>query len=100
MHIIVWEFIAKGGFEEKFEKAYGPEGDWVKLFREGEGYIRTELHRDTGSRSRYLTIDYWKSKTSYDTFRSSHVREYQLIDERCSTLTTFEALIGAFSRSG
>ena len=96
MYHIVWEFIAKEGREEKFLKAYGPDGDWVKFFRSGEGYISTILLRDVGNNRRFLTIDEWRSKTAYAAFRAHRGKEYQHLDEKCSALTDYEALIGSF----
>lgn len=97
MYVIIWEFIAKKRCKEKFEPAYGPEGEWVKLFRHGKGFISTQLLRDTSSKHRYLTIDQWKSESAYTTFRHRYSREYQQLDERFSTLTEYEALIGTFT---
>src|SRR5690242_20654494 len=36
--VIAWEFQVKAEHREDFERAYGPSGDWLKLFRTGEGY--------------------------------------------------------------
>jgi hypothetical protein len=33
MFVALWEYEVKPGEEERFEKAYGPDGDWVRLFR-------------------------------------------------------------------
>src|SRR6185436_9946408 len=96
MYHIVWEFIAKEGREEKFLDAYGADGAWVRFFRSGEGYISTILLRDVGSKRRFLTIDEWTSKTAYAAFRTQRTKEYQHLDEKCSALTEYEALIGSF----
>ena len=34
---------------EAFERAYGPEGEWAQFFREGRGYVGTELLHDVES---------------------------------------------------
>jgi hypothetical protein len=31
LFVTLWEFEVKSGCEELFEKAYGPEGEWVRL---------------------------------------------------------------------
>ena len=96
MYQIVWEFIAKEGREEKFLKAYGPNGAWVKFFRSGKGFISTKLLRDVGGKRRFLTIDVWSSKRAYAAFRTHRAKEYLLIDKKCTALTESEALIGSF----
>jgi len=100
MYHIVWEFIAKEGREEKFLKAYGPAGAWVKFFRTGDGFVSTILLRDVGNKRRFLTIDEWTSKSAYATFRTHHTKEYNRIDEKCSAFTESEALIGSFVTAG
>ena len=61
---------------ETFEAAYGPEGDWAQFFREGQGYIGTELLRDVESPGRYLVVDRWESAEAYNAFASEHRAEY------------------------
>jgi len=43
MYIIVWEYTVRDGHEAEFEKTYGPNGDWEQLFKQGEGYLGTDL---------------------------------------------------------
>jgi len=45
-HVILWEFLVKPGREKEFERIYGPEGDWARLFARAEGYVRSDLLRD------------------------------------------------------
>lgn len=33
MFLALWEYEVKPGCEERFEKVYGPEGNWAQLFR-------------------------------------------------------------------
>ena len=98
--IIVWEFRIISGKRRKFEKAYGPEGAWAKLFRRDKNYIRTELIRDQRTPRRYLTIDVWKSREAYLRFKKRNQREYDALDTQCSSLTDgeIEVKIGEFYR--
>jgi hypothetical protein len=43
MHVILWEFTVKPEKLQAFLHAYGPEGDWAKLFGQTKGYRGTEL---------------------------------------------------------
>jgi heme-degrading monooxygenase HmoA len=61
---------------EGFEAAYGPEGAWAQFFRQGAGFIGTELLRDVEEPGRYLVVDRWESADAYNTFLSEHNDEY------------------------
>ena len=98
--VITWEFRVKAGQERRFEEAYGPEGIWAQLFRQGEGFVRTELNRDAKDTRRYLTLDFWESKVAYEEFRADRASDYAAIDAQCESLTEFEQEIGQFERAG
>lgn len=95
MYVIIWEFKAKEGCETEFEELYGPQGEWVQLFRRGEGYLGTELLRDTAQARRYLILDRWVSVEAYEVFRSLWKNEYKTLDARGETLTAREAWVGS-----
>jgi heme-degrading monooxygenase HmoA len=97
MHVIIWEFRARAGREEEFERAYGPAGDWARLFERGEGYLGTELHRDGAGGRRYVTIDRWASREAFEAFRARWKKDYDDLDRRCEALTEHEAPIGSFT---
>jgi heme-degrading monooxygenase HmoA len=61
---------------EAFERAYGPEGEWARFFRQGQGYIGTELLHDVDEPERYLVIDRWESSEAYNAFLTEHNDEY------------------------
>jgi hypothetical protein len=96
--VVVWEFRVTPRKRGAFEHAYGPDGEWAKFFRKGKGFIGTELIRDAHHADRYLTLDFWKSFKLYEQFRSQNQEMYELIDQRCESLTTQESEIGHFSR--
>ena len=96
--VVVWEFRVKSGKRREFERAYGPDGVWVKLFRRGKGYIRTDLIRDLKTPRRYLTLDLWTSREAYARFKKENRAEYRAIDERCASLTDAEVKVGEFQR--
>jgi heme-degrading monooxygenase HmoA len=60
----------------EFERVYGTEGEWAAFFRQGRGYIGTELLRDVEAPSRYLVIDRWESADAYNAFIAAHREEY------------------------
>jgi heme-degrading monooxygenase HmoA len=91
-----WEFEVAPGHEAAFVSVYGPDGDWVRLFRRAPGYVRTELFRDLVRPSRFVTLDHWESADAFAVFRSRFAEEYEALDARCATLTRSEREIGRF----
>lgn len=83
-----------------FERVYGEEGDWVRLFRTARGYLRTELFRSVGTSGRYVTVDDWESLAAYDIFRGRSQAEYAELDARCDQLTQTERLVSAGDTNG
>ncbi|HKV64325.1 MAG TPA: antibiotic biosynthesis monooxygenase [Candidatus Acidoferrum sp.] len=96
MFVALWEYEVKPGGEQRFEKAYGPDGDWVRLFRSDTHYYQTRLVRDSLRRGVYLTMDFWESRAAYQEFMSAHQAEYKQIDTRGEALTVKERRIGWF----
>lgn len=97
LFIAAWAFVVKPELQRDFERAYGQNGDWVRLFLKGEGYIKTELHRDPENPTRYLTLDFWRSRAQYEAFREQAKSVYQEIDARCERFTAEEQLLGDFA---
>jgi hypothetical protein len=96
MFVALWEYEVKPGDEERFEKAYGPDGDWVRLFQSDTHYYETRLLRDSLRRGVYLTMDFWASRGAYEEFVAGHRTEYEAIDSMSEQLTVKELRIGWF----
>jgi heme-degrading monooxygenase HmoA len=61
----------------EFERVFGTGGEWAEFFRQGRGYIGTELLRDVDAPgNRYLVIDRWESADAYNAFVAAHREEY------------------------
>ena len=60
----------------EFERVYGPDGEWAEFFRQGRGYIGTELLRDVEASGRYLVVDRWESADAYNAFIAERREEY------------------------
>ena len=94
MIALVWRFDVRAQHREAFEAAYGPEGDWARLFARGEGFRGTELLR--GGDGAYLTIDRWRSAEDFDAFIAAHRADYEALDRTMRDWTLAEERIGAF----
>ena len=88
MYVYVWSFEVPDEHRADFERVYGPEGEWVGLFRRAVGYRSTRLLRLRDGR--YVTIDEWESRSHYEAFRSAFRDEYEALDGRCAQLTLAE----------
>lgn len=96
-YVYLWEFFVRADRQAEFERHYGPEGPWVKLFQRAPGYIESRLLQDRSQPLRYVTIDRWESSETYRAFRTAYSREYDELDRLCEGFTTHETSVGEFS---
>jgi len=100
MFVYVWQFDVAAGRVDEFERAYGPGGEWVELFRRSPGYLGTELLRDRATPGRYLTVDRWRSAAERAAFLRDYAPDVAALDERCAALTEAELHLGDFDGVG
>jgi heme-degrading monooxygenase HmoA len=93
MYVIVWKYEALADREVDFRAAYGPDGDWARLFARHDGFVGTEL-MTTDEPRHYLTIDRWESAEAYDTYMERSRAEYERLDQRFEALTASEQMVG------
>ncbi len=106
MYVIVWQFQVAAEHEEAFENAYGPGGDWARLFERSNDFQGTELLRavvdgeeavaEAPSCRDYFTIDRWTSRDVYAAFNERYAREYEEMDNRLLALCEVEVCLGKF----
>jgi len=96
MFCYVWEYRVRPDRIREFEAGYGPDGDWVALFRPDPDYLRTELIRDHGEARRFMTIDYWRTREACMAFRDRFAREFGALDEHFDSMTESETHLGDF----
>jgi len=96
MFVILWEFEVKPGSEPAFERAYGAQGDWVRLFQNDPHYRMTYLLKDTSRPRIYFTMDLWDSENAYENFKNVNRQAYQALDRETEGLTFQERFVGAF----
>jgi heme-degrading monooxygenase HmoA len=93
---IFWEYEVRPEQVAAFERLYGADGEWARLFRRADGYVETLLFRDTDRPTRYLTVDRWQSRAAFDTFVDAASSAYAALDRLGSALTVREHRLGAF----
>jgi heme-degrading monooxygenase HmoA len=96
MFVALWEYEVKPGCEESFQSAYGPHGDWVRLFQRDPHYRETRLLQDLSRPRFYFTLDYWDSEISFEQFKAANQAAYAAIDHATEHLTASEHRLAAF----
>jgi heme-degrading monooxygenase HmoA len=93
---IFWEFQARPEKITEFERAYGSNGDWAKLFGNSPHYKGTTLGKDLEIPGRYLVTDIWENDAAFQQFKNDNRNEYDQLDKLCEELTVREVRIGNF----
>jgi heme-degrading monooxygenase HmoA len=94
MYRIVWEYDVRESEAAQFEEVYGQEGLWTKLFRNSADYVGTELFKSTVKPQRFITVDRWKSRVTYESFRKTFAAEFAHLDEWCERMVEHERTLG------
>ena len=91
----------------EFERVYGSDGDWARFFRNGEGYLGTELLEATddrpgppGADRRFLVVDRWTTEGAYAGFLAANAEEYERRSLDAAPLYRSETRVGSFARVG
>jgi heme-degrading monooxygenase HmoA len=95
-YAIVWEFLVPEDHVAAFEAAYGPEGDWARLFAQAPGFLEVQLLRSHAQAGRYLTIDRWQSGMAFESFRQQFAEAYLALDRQLEGLASSEVPLGSF----
>ena len=95
VHVILWEFEPRAGKEGEFERAYGANGGWARLFATSADYRGSDLLKSITNRT-YITIDRWTSAAAFAAFKRERLAEYQALDKQMESLTSSETPIGQF----
>ncbi len=99
VNVAIWEFRVKPERQAEFERRYGPDGDWVRLFRRSSGYLGTQLLQDRAMPLRYVTTDRWASLREWQSFREQHGAAYAALDRECEGLTDSERALGEYDEA-
>lgn len=100
VYVRIWEFVARPEARAEFENFYGPDGEWVQLFRRSEAFLHTEFFRDLTRKDHYVTVDSFVSQAGYEDFLREFRQEYEALDRRCDGVRQSEKEIGAFTALG
>jgi len=93
MFIRVWEYDVAADRVDAFAAAYGAEGDWARLFRQGRGYVGTELHRSTDDPARFVTVDRWTDERAWRSFLVEFRDAYHGLDRALAPLSVSQRAV-------
>jgi heme-degrading monooxygenase HmoA len=96
-YIYIWRYHVSADKLSEFLNAYGPDGEWVSLFKTASGYLSTELLHDREREDCYITIDRWRSLEAFNKFMEGNREAFQTLDARCEGLTISEEQLGMFT---
>jgi heme-degrading monooxygenase HmoA len=96
LFVRIWRYRVNVDAGRRFEEAYGPSGEWARLFRGGAGYLGTELLHSVGSPDAYVTIDRWESRDAWLAFLAAHRAAYDALDRACGSITASEESLGDY----
>jgi heme-degrading monooxygenase HmoA len=89
----IWEYDAPEESVDRFIAAYGPFGDWARLFARGDGFVRTELFRSTQTATRFITVDVWSSEAAWQAFLHNWGARYAELDTALQSLAAGGTLL-------
>ena len=98
MFLVLWKYDVKPAFESRFERVYGPDGDWAQFFRRDPHYRETRLLRELFRPSVYVTLDFWDSREPYENFRQQNREAFLTLDRACEALTLRDKHLGSFDQ--
>ena len=100
MFVRIWRYRVGAETREAFERAYGPDEDWARLFAKAGGFEATELLSACGGPNEgpltYVTIDRWRARSDWESFVAEHGEEYRALDLRLESLTLDEEDLGDY----
>jgi heme-degrading monooxygenase HmoA len=91
--IRIWEYDMSEESVDVFITAYGPFGDWARLFARGDGFVRTELFRSTQTPTRFVTLDVWSSEQAWQAFLHGWGARYAELDATLQSLAAGGTLL-------
>jgi heme-degrading monooxygenase HmoA len=92
----IWRYRVAGEHRGEFERIYGSDGDWARLFRLADGYLGTQLLRDPLEPGVYATVDRWRSAADFQAFITHFGAQYAALDRACDALTLEETDLGQY----
>jgi hypothetical protein len=96
MYCYIWSYVVRPECLQALRTAYGPDGDWVRLFRRDAEFIRTTFLSDLDNPMRFMTIDFWTSREACLAFRERFGVEFETLDKSFEQFTVEETHLGDF----
>jgi heme-degrading monooxygenase HmoA len=91
---IVWEYEVRPEAVAEFERVYGADGQWVEFFKRSPAYVETELYKSANTKARFITVDVWRDRPTYEQFRKAFANDYAALDNACDKFLKHERTLG------
>jgi len=91
-----WRYTINPSRRPEFLAAYGPGGEWTRLFSHDSSYLRTVLLQDVADENQYMTVDFWESRAARDSFRDRYRDAFEQLDSKCEAFTVEEHFLGDY----
>lgn len=98
VYMYIWFYKINPSYVEEFEKEYGANGKWIKLFQNSPHYQETILLKNSDQPHSYRTIDIWDNYEAYINFKTENEKEFNEIDNYCEQFTLKEQFEGNFEK--
>jgi hypothetical protein len=83
----VWRYQVAAPVREEFEREYGADGSWARLFALSPDFVDTTLYVDVTRRGSYLTVDRFVDDGAWARFRAEHAAAYLELGTQLADLT-------------
>lgn len=96
MYAILFRYAVPSERADEFEKHYGSDGTWARLFRQAPGFVRTELFAEPTKPGAYLTVDWWEGEQEFRAFMEAEGSTYDALDRELAPLSSDQQCIGRY----
>lgn len=96
MFITIWRYHVAQDDQDIFLAAYGPAGEWARLFGRAAGYRGSELWARSQEPDSFLVIDRWDSEQRFLDFRATFQVECAALDQKFVVLAVDETFLGHY----
>jgi hypothetical protein len=86
------------GRRAEFEEVFGVGGNWARLLKQADGYLKTEFWCESPELRQYRVRDHWSWHRNFENFRGQFQSEYQQFENRmlADGLIARQQFLGAY----
>ena len=91
-------FWVAAGRQADFEAVFATSGIWSEFLSQSQGFLRTELKRESVVERQYRVLDFWSTHLAFEAFRERFADKYERFSGWLSGegLVEREQLVGTY----